>query len=751
MQEQAKVGAIGRPTRRLEGRDKTMGRVRYVGDLRFAGMLHARLVLSVHAHARIVSISTAEAERRSGVVACLTAASLPVARRHPIAGPLASEEVFFVGQPVAVVVAESAQAAEDAAELVVVDYQPLGAVTELESAMADGSILVGPQGAVVDEEAAGIHGAAVASQGEDDRPIPRNCADHVIFKRGDVESALNGAAYRLQDTYTIPAAHQGYLETQGCVAQPEGSGRVVVHSSTQGQFFVREEVAKVLGLAPHQVRVVGTAVGGGFGGKFGLIEPLVAAVALAVGQPVSLIYTRSEDFAAGNPAPAARIDLEMSVDHVGNLTAIRANLIFDAGARPSGSGSVGTMLLASTYRCPNLDVFGGEVLTHKLPTGPYRGPGAPQAYFALESHIDRLAAMAGLDPLDLRLRNAVREGDLMVTGDRWPTVGLVECLEAVRPHWQARRREPGLGSGLAVGGWIGGLEPMAAACRVESDGSVILQLGSTDLTGSNTVMAQIAAEVFGLPVDRVQVMSGDTDSAPHAGGTGGSKIIYAMGPAVMQAAAEAKRQLLELAADHLEAAVEDLEIADGRVRVRGSAERGIEIGRLASLSTQDGGRYRPIHGAGSSAIAEPSPMFTVHMATVRVDGETGALEVVDYLAIQDVGRALNPAEIAGQIHGGVAQGIGRTLGEGLVYDSTGQPLTTSFVDYGLPMTTDLCAIRTEMVEVASPWGPFGAKGVGEPPAIPVAAAMANAVAAACGARLVDLPFDRAKLIEGASA
>jgi CO/xanthine dehydrogenase Mo-binding subunit len=489
------------------------------------------------------------------------------------------------------------------------------------------------------------------------------------------------------------------------------------------------------------------AVGGGFGGKVCLIEPLVALLARLVGRPVQLALTRTEEFAMGRGGPGCIIDLEVGATRAGDLTGLRARVIFDNGAGQGGIGGLAGLFLAGTYRLRGYDITALDVATNKTPVAAYRAPGAPQCYFALESAIDELAGRLGLDPIELRLRNASREGDERPDRQPWPRIGLIECLEAARRHpVYSAPAEAGEGVGVAVGGWGGGREPSAAGCRVEPDGNLLVHLGTVDISGTDTTLAMIAAETFGVPLDRVRVETGDTANAPYAGMAGGSKIIYTVGPAVQQAAAEARRQLLEIAAEELEAAVEDLVIEDGEVRVAGVPGRALGIGDVAELGAQFGGRYPPVMGHGRHVITKQSPMFTVHLARVRVDEDTGAWRLTGYAAIQDVGRALNPPEVVGQVHGGAVQGLGRALGEELAWDGDGQLRTGSFIDYGLPSIDQVPAIDVELLEIPSPHGPFGAKGVGEPPAVPGPAAVANAIHAACGQRLTELPADFSRLV-----
>jgi CO/xanthine dehydrogenase Mo-binding subunit len=362
--------------------------------------------------------------------------------------------------------------------------------------------------------------------------------------------------------------------------------------------------------------------------------------------------------------------------------------------------------------------------------------------------MDELARATGLDPIDLRLRNASRSGDPMVTGQPWPKMGLVECLERLRVERGRRAPAPAgpahgrfrRGAAVAIGGWMGGIEPANAACRLDRDGTLSILVGTVDMSGTNTAFAQIAAEAFGLPVEDIRVVNGDSDTAPYAGASGGSKITYTVGLAVERAAREARRQLLAIAADRLEAAVEDLELVDRAVRVRGVPARAVAVAELAKASMQFGAKYEPVFGRGGSATVARSPAFAAHLSEVEVDTETGAVRVTRHLTVQDVGRAINPAAVEGQIQGGVVQGIGWALLERMPYDAEGQLLAATLMDYALPQSDQAPPIESVLIEVPSEHGPFGAKGVGEPPVVGVPAAVANAVADATGRRFTALPI-----------
>lgn len=747
---------VGHSVRRVDGPEKLLGQTRYTADLPIDGLLYARLILSPYAHARIGAVDKSAALAQPGVAAVLTAEDLPITRNREDASsrhrsPLASEYVLFRGQPVGVVLASDPAIAQDAADLVMIDYEPLEAVTDPLAAMLPGAPPVHPNLSHETADAeAGMHAAVAQSEEEESEKedLSVNVASHPHFKRGNVEEGFREADVVLEDTYYTSMVHQSYIEPQTVAAAVDPLGNVTVWAATQAMFFARSEVAAALKMPEHQIKVVAMPVGGGFGGKFILLEPLVAALAVAVRKPVLLSFTRSDDFLAGNPAPQSILTVKAGARKDGTLTALQARLVFDAGAFPGAPAGIAAIMIGGYYRCPNLDLRGYEVLTHKPGSGAYRAPGAPQATFAIESHMDALARALGLDPLEFRLRNAVVEGDKRPDGPAFPAVGLRQCLEKIAEHPLWKNRRPNetdaqgrkIGVGLAVGGWPGGLEPASAACRMDGDGTLTLMVGSVDLTGSDTVMRLIAAEILNQSPDSIRLVHGDTDSAPWMGATGGSKVTYTLGAAVKQAAEDARRQILDIAADRLEAAVGDLELIPGRVQVQGAASRGINLSEIATRSMSFGARYAPVLGRGSVAITGGAPMFTAHVARVAVDPETGQTSVLEYAAAQDIGFAINPAEVEGQMMGGIVQGLGWALYEQMQYDEQGQLLNSSFMDYAIPGARVAPKIDTLLVEVASANGPFGAKGVGEPPVIPGAAVIANAIADAVGVHVTRIPM-----------
>jgi CO/xanthine dehydrogenase Mo-binding subunit len=656
-----------------------------------------------------------------------------------------------VGQPVALVLAETEMIAQDAAEQVMVDYEPLPAALTIDEAMADDAPLVWPSGVPGESGEAAAHGADVGGE-EGAARKPSNVTSRTHFSRGDLAAGFAEADVVVEQTFTTPMVHQSPLETHATTVQIDPlTGDVTVYSATQAPYHVRKQVADVLNIPETEIRVVATPMGGAFGGKFVLYEPLVALAAKAVGCSVSLVLSRQEEMLASNPAPSGRIRVKLGAKKDGSFTALQAEVAYNGGCYPSSPVGICMVLMGSLYQIPNCDLEGFEVLTFKPSSGAYRAPGVPQGTFALESVVDEIAGKLGIDPLELRLKNASHSGDPMIHGEKWQSIGMVEVLKAVQQHplWQNRAaaRTAGRGVGMAVGGWPGGVEPASAACTIDRDGTVNVHLSSVDMSGTNTGFALIAAEAFGISPDKVRIITGDTTGAVYAGAAGGSKVTYTVGPAVIRAAEEARTHTLAIAAELMEADPADLEIVDGRVQVKGVPDSGIPLGEIASKTMQFGGKYAPVFGHGRHVETGRSPGFCAQVAEVEVDQETGDVRVHKLVIVQDVGRAINPATVEGQMMGGAMQGLGWALYEKTEYDEYGQLLTASWMDYTVPhIGQGALEMETIIVEVPTELGPFGARGVGEPPIIPTAGAVGNAIAHATGARLTELPMTPPRIL-----
>ncbi len=716
------------------------------------GLLHARLVLSHEAHALIEGIDTDTAAQTPGVVAVLTAADLPLATSGTgrMYEPLARTEVLYAGQPVALVIAETEAAAEDGAEQVELDLRPLPPVLDLEAATRPGAALARTQTDTDDDDDEDEDGAdltdahASVSAAAIDEDYSDNVRATARLPHGDVDAELAASHLTVTGRFRTPWIYQGYLEPQAATAWLEPDGELVLSTATQAPFATRDALAGLFDLPTERVRIRATTLGGAFGGKMMIVDPLVAAAALKLRRPVRLAMTRGEDQSATNPAGAQIIDLTIGATSDGALTAIRANVLVDRGSTEDfGVESIAAMLAAGPYRWRAHDLRALGVATNRVTFGAYRAPTAPPAAFALESLLDELAGRLGIDPLEVRLRNVASEGDRTPAGRPFPVFGARACLERIQEHPLYARRDAlpsDEGIGVALGWWPGGYEPAAAVCRLDADGRLTIITGAADMTGVETSFAAIAADAFGLDPSRVRVVHADTASAPYAGTSGGSKITYTVGRAVERAAVEARERLLEIAAEELEIAPEDLEIVGGQIQPAGVPARAIAVDELAAKILRFGSPHPPVEGHGRVANSG-APQAAAHISHVRVDRDTGAVTPLRHVIAQDVGRALNPALVEGQMMGGTAQGLGWALLEELVHDEHGQLTTGTLVDYALPTSGFTPVIDTMIVEVPVPDGPYGAKGVGEAPVVAAPAAVANAVAAATeGVRMRRLPM-----------
>ena len=738
---------LGQPMRIIDGREKITGNARYTHDLKLPGMLHARLVPSLYAHANLRGIDASAALARDGVVAVLTAADMPEiepSSRYLLL--LARDRVIFVGQPVAIVLAENEGAAEDGASLVDVDYEPLPAAMNIDVALAEGAPLVWPTGVPgLDAAAAEAHGATVA-EGEEEAAAPSNLAGETIMERGDLAAGFAEAEYIVERTFETPMVHQNSLETHAVICQPDPlTGGMRIWASTQAPFGIRQIVAPLLGVPESDVHVTPATVGGAFGAKFGLYEPLVALASQAVGRPVRLALTRSEELAATNPAPPMRQHIKFGARADGQLCALDAEIWVESGCFPFGLGGLISLMVGSFYPVEHARVAAWEVLSFKQSTGAYRAPGATAVIYALDTVIDELAILQGEDPIEYRLRHCARQGQPMMNGNPWESLGMAETLEALRDHpaWQGREaaRAGGRGIGISVGGWMGATEPAAAVCQLNRDGLLHVHAGAVDISGTNTGFALLAAEAFGIEPDKVRVLTGNTSHAPYSGGSGGSKVTYNTGAAIHQAAQAARQQVLEVAANQFEAAPEDLEIVDGAVRVRGVPDQSISLSKIAGGGMRFGGKHPPIQANGRIAVTDLSPAFSAQLAEVSVDEDTGEVTLHRLVIVQDVGRALNPAAIGGQMMGGAVQGIGWALHENLAYDEGGQLIAGSWMDYSVPDVLQVAPdLDVVIIEVPSEHGVLGVRGVGEAPVVPTPAAIANAIADVSGARMTTLPI-----------
>jgi CO/xanthine dehydrogenase Mo-binding subunit len=749
------IKGVGFAIPRPDGPEKVTGRVQYVADLKPKGLLHAKLLRSPHAHARIVRIDTSKAKALPGVRAVLTAADIPElkkkapTRAHAV---LAIDRAVFVGQPIAAVAADELAIAEEALDLIEVEYDVRPPAVDPLRSMEVGAPPVADAGTEADTSEALAHSGVAVAKTEAAPTKAANVSQQARLHRGDVAKAFAESDLVMERTYRVPMVHQGYLEPHAALAEWDSTGLLTLWSSTQGSFNTRSEVADVLGLPENRIRVIPMECGGGFGGKIrALCEPITALLARATGRPVRYVMTRREELEAGMPAPQVIIRLKTGVKKDGTLMALDGETIIESGAFSGAVLTMSAVFLSSVYQWPNFDVRGFEVLTHKPSIAAYRAPTAPHTFFAIDSQMEQMARELKLDPVEFRMRHLMKEGDPMANGQPWQPNGAKQVLQRILEHplWKSRaewaasggKNGHGLrGTGLAVGGWIPGLQPTGATVRLNPDGSLSVLTGQVDIAGTNIALAQIAASAYGVDVDQVRITTGDTDVAPVTGLSAGSKTVYTVGTAVMQAAEDARKQTFEIAAKELEASPHDLEIDDGRVVVRGVPDRGVTLASIGKKGNLYMSKVPPVLGVSHPAFSVQAPAFAAQLARIEVDPDTGETTLHGFVVAQDAGRAINPIGVEGQMQGGAVQSLGIALTEALVYDDQGRLTNPSLLDYRKLTAADLPDIETIIVEVPSPAGPFGARGVGEPPIVPAPAAIANAIQDATGVRITEAPL-----------
>jgi CO/xanthine dehydrogenase Mo-binding subunit len=746
------IKGVGVSIPRPDGPEKVTGRVQYVADIQPKGLLHAKLLRSPHAHARIVSIDTSAAKALPGVRAVITAKDIPhlkkkaPTRAHAV---LAIDRAVFMGQPVAAVAADELAIAEEALDLIKVEYRVLPASIDPLKSMQPGAPPVADAGTEADTSEALAHSAVAIAKSEAPAKAV-NISQQARLTRGDPAKGFAESDHVLEKTYRVPMVHQGYLEAHAVLAEWDRNGLLTLWASTQGSFNTRSEVADVLGIPENRIRVIPVECGGGFGGKIrALCEPITAVLAQVTKRPVRYVMTRREELQAGMPAPQVIIKLKTGVKRDGTLMALDAETVIDSGAFSGAVLAVSAVFLGSMYKWPSFDIRGFEVLTHKPSVAAYRAPVAPQTIFAIESHMEQIARDLDLDSVEFRMRHLIQEGDPMVNGQPWQSNGAKQVLARIaeHPHWKSRKQWVAAGKkgkrrgvGLALGGWLGGLQPTGATVRLNPDGSLAVLTGQVDIAGTNISLAQIAASTYGVDTDLVRITTGDTDVAPMTGLSAGSKTIYTVGAAVLQAAEDARRQTFEIAAKELEASVHDLELVDGKVTVRGMPDKGITLAAIGKKGNLYMSKTPPVLGKANPAFTQQAPGFAAQLARIEVDPDTGEVTLQDFVIVQDVGKAINPLGVEGQMQGGAVQSLGMALTEGLLFDDSGRLTNPSLLDYRKLTAADLPNLETIIVEVPAPAGPFGARGVGEPPIIPAPAAIANAIQDATGARLTELPM-----------
>jgi CO/xanthine dehydrogenase Mo-binding subunit len=740
---------VGTRPIRPDGADKVTGRARFAADYNLAGQLIGKVLRSPHPHARLISIDTSRALALPGVKAVVTrddfadlpnefaaAGEIMINYHDVVRTVMAREKVLFDGHPVAAVAAVSEAIAREALSLIRVEYEVLPHVIDVVEAMRPDAPL--------------LHESQY-TMGVTPKPDrPSNIAKRLEYSAGDLAAGFQQADLIIEREYNTKPVHQGYIEPHACLASCTEDGQVELWTCIQGAFAFRAQIAAVLKMDASKIRVTPTEIGGGFGGKNTLYnEPLAIVLSRKANLPVKMVMTREEVFRASGPTSGANVKVKIGCRKDGHLTAAQIELNFQSGAFPGSSVAAGAMSAFTRYVVENVLVVGHDVTVNRAKVGAYRAPGAPIAAFAVESVIDELAEGLGIDPIEFRLRNAAKEGTRTYYGPTLGPVGFIETLELAKahPHYSAPLG-PNQGRGIATGFWFNVGAETALTLNLNEDGTLSLVLGTVDVAGGHRAsIAMMAAEELGIELDRVRPVVADSSSLPYNFITGGSRGTFASGMACVMAARDMIEKLRQRAAQLREVPLQDVAWKDGCACPAEGASKTFEPMSLASIAKVAGKTGGSIVGHAEINAQGAAPGFSTHIVDVEVDRETGGVKILRYTAVQDVGKAIHPAYVEGQMQGGVVQGIGWALNEEYVYGADGILQNPSFLDYRIPVASDLPRIDTVIVEIPNPNHPYGVRGVGEVPIIMPIPAIANAIKRAVGVRLRDQPMSPPKVLK----
>lgn len=746
MAEAKEYKVIGTSPVRPDGVDKVTGRALFGADLNLPNMIYGKILRSPHAHARLLRVDVSKALEIPGVYAAICGADFPGARSEEIGGEgggdvadvaqniMARTKVLYHGHPVAAVAASSSSLAEQALEAIQVEYETLPPILDLDAAMAVDAPLVNEK--------------CFTKNLPQPSEKPSNIAEVMTLARGDVEQGFELADVIVEGEYRIPMAHQGYIEPHACTASANESGQTTVWTCTQGHFGLRTMTANILDMSVADLKFIASEIGGGFGGKTVVyLEPVAVLLSQKSRRPVKMVMSREEVFRASGPAAGSHAKIRLGAKKDGTITAATAWLAYEAGAFAGAPMGAGCMCVFAPYDLENFRIEGFDVLVNKPKVAAYRAPGAPQSAHAMESAMDELARALGMDPIDLRLHNAVEEGVQAAYGPKFPVIGFKECLVAAKAHPNYAKPVPeGAGRGVAAGFWFNAGMQSSAEVHINEDGTVQIIEGSPDIGGSRASMALMAAETLGVPYERVRVLIGDTEASGFANVTGGSRTTFATGMAVIQACEDIISQCKDRAAKTWGIDAEQVEWEDGQAVPAPGVNAELKPLSLADIMAGSPRTGGPLLGRASLNARGPGAGFAVNFGDLMVDPETGKVDVLSYTAIQDAGKAIHPAYVEGQIQGGAVQGLGWALNEEYLFDEHGVLLNPGFLDYRIPVASDMPMIDTVIIEVPNPSHPYGVRGVGETPIVAPLAVAANAVRDATGVRVQNLPLSPSNVL-----
>ena len=733
MAEAQEFKAIGTRPIRPDGVEKVTGRANFGADLSLPGMIHGKVLRSPYAHARIKSVDVSGALAMEGVLAAVSGSDFVEETDDLGRNVIARDKVLYHGHAVAAVAATTPLLAEQALDAIKADYDVLEPVLSIDQAIADGATLVNEE----------MHTNGDASQ------PASNIAAITKFERGDPEKGFAEADVVVEGEYRIPMAHQGYIEPHACTATINEEGKITIWCCTQGHFDVRTQTAAIVGTSISNVKVIASEIGGGFGGKLNVyLEPLAVKLSELSNRPVRMVMNREEVFRATGPTSATWCKVKVGAKKDGTITAATAWLAYEAGAFPGAPVGPGCMSVLAPYDLENFSIEGLDVLVNKPRVAAYRAPGAPQAMHAMECAVDDLARELGMDPIDIRLKNAADEGTQAPYGPKFPAIGLRACLEAAKEHPNYKAPVPeGCGRGLASGFWFNIGMQSSAEVLIREDGTVTINEGSPDIGGSRASMCLMAAETLGIPYDKITAHVADTESTGYCNMTGGSRTTFATGMAVIQACEDIIAQCKKRAAMTWDIDADQVDWDDGQAIPKPGVNADVDPLSLADIARAWGRTGGPILGRASVNAQGAGAGFSVNWTDVAVDRETGKVDVKAYTAIQDAGRAIHPSYVEGQMQGGAAQGLGWALNEEYIYDENGVMENPGFLDYRVPVASDLPMIDTQIIEVPNPTHPYGVRGVGETPITAPLAATSNAVRDVLGFRVSELPLSPPRLLE----
>jgi CO/xanthine dehydrogenase Mo-binding subunit len=736
-----KFKVIGSRVKRPDGIDKVTGRAKYGADHNAPGQLVGLFLRSPHAHARIKSISTARAEKLSGVKAIITCDDLPdltngdSGARDILENCMARGTALYDGHAVAAVAAIDEKTARKALQLIKVTYEILPHVTDVDEALKP--------------DAPVLHDYIYTTGVEPKPTVPSNLCNVSEFGHGDIEAGFAEADVIVEKSYKTEQTHQGYIEPHACVASvnPDGTGELWV--TTQGHFTYRSVCANLLGMDVAKLKVTASEIGGGFGGKTHVwIEPVALALARKANRPVKAVMTREEVFRASGPTSSTSIDVKIGAKKDGTITAAYAALRYQGGAFPGPWALLGAMTSFACYHLANVKTLGYDVVVNRPKVAAYRAPSAPMTAFAVESTVDLLAKKLRMNPLDLRIQNAAKEGTRASYGPVYGPIGIGPTLEAVKkhPHMRAKLKK-NQGRGMACGFWFNFGGQTCSDINIATDGSVTLTVGTIDVGGSRASLSLIAAEELGIPYEQVRANIADTASLGHNDMTEGSRGTFSSGMATIFAARQAIEVLRARAATTWGIPVEDVVWDSGHAKATGKKHaklKALSLAEIAAASPKTGG---PIAGHNESVPDNAGVSFASHICDVEVDPETGATRVIRYTVIQDAGKAIHPTYVEGQFQGGAAQGIGWALNEEYIYGEDGRLQNPGFLDYRIPVCSDLPFIDTQILEIPNPKHPYGVRGVGETSIVPPLAAIGNALSNAVGVRMDHVPMSPPRILK----